>query len=202
MTDKQHLLATCIVSLVVLVLGCALLVWPARRDARETRTKIAKLEKKIESFDEAHEAVDRLSVELEESRRYAAEQLKSIPRTPDVAQLMRRLSMPVDGRHVLDQTFTAGSAHPAVAGTAEDFTEQALPLTVDMQASFDSVFALLRLSESMDRLVRIASVRLVSGRVSEQASSRSSAPTRNDDLLMASVGLEVIYEPADVREGR
>jgi Tfp pilus assembly protein PilO len=202
MTDKQHLLATCIVSFTVLTLGCALLVWPARRDARETRAEIAKLEKKIESLDEAHAAVDRLSAELEESRRYAAEQLKAIPRSPDVAQLMRRLSMPVDGRHVLDQTFTAGSAHPAVAGTGEDFAEQAMPLTVDMQASFDSIFALLRLSESMDRLVRIASVRLISGRVSEQTAMRSDAPPRHDDLLTASVGLEVIYEPADVGEGR
>jgi hypothetical protein len=200
MTDRRHLLLTGSISLLVVVLGCVVLVWPARREARRTSAEIVRLERKIESLADAADAVERLTDELAQVRHHAAEQLKGIPDSPDVAGLMRKLSMPVDGRNVLDQTFTAGSAHPAASG--DEFSEQAMPLTVDMQASFDSVFALLCASESMDRLVRVASVHLVSARVADQPGSRSVQERPDDRMLMASVGLEVIYEPPITGEDR
>ena len=99
-----------------------------------------------------------------------------------------------------------------------------MPLTVDMQATFDSVFALIRNAESMDRLVRVASVRVMckreftaesaesaekTSRKSRSAFSASSAvnnPLESDrfgsPILKASVGLEAIYEPPAGQEGK
>jgi hypothetical protein len=62
-----------------------------------------------------------------------------------------------------------------------------MPVTADMTATFDSVLALVDTAESMNRLVRVASLRMMCKRDDQ----KSDVP-----LLKASVGLEVIYDPA------
>jgi hypothetical protein len=58
-----------------------------------------------------------------------------------------------------------------------------------MEASFDSVYALLQAAESMRRLVRIASIQMICDR---ETVEHSDLP-----FITASVGLEAIYEPSD-----
>jgi len=190
MTDSKHLFFAIAGALLVLVLGGALLVWPNYRETRAVRQEITKLQQKISALADQTGVVASLSDELKQARQRVEEELKFIPRTSDVAGLMRKLSLPVDGRTVLDQTFTAGS--PCDAAVGETFTERAMPLTVDLEATFDSVFALIRAAELMDRLVRVSSVRMAA----ERQGDGSGVP-----VLTASVGLEVIYDPPSVEEG-
>ena len=190
MNENRHLIFAIVGGLAILLLGGALLVWPNYREARQIRQETAELRRKISDSAGHTGTVERLADELESARARVDRELKLIPDAPDVAGLMRKLSLPVDGRTVLDQTFTAGNACDAVLG--ESFSERSMPLTVDMQARFDSVFALICAAERMNRLVRISSVRL--------AADRSGA-ARGMPMLTASVGLEVIYDAPAVEEG-
>jgi Tfp pilus assembly protein PilO len=190
MNEHRHLIFAIAGGVLILLLGGALLVWPNYRKTREIRQEIAELEEKISDLAGHTGTVERLADELAVARARVDSELKVIPKTADVAGLMRRLSLPVDGRTVLDQTFTAGNACDAAPG--ESFTERSMPLTVDMQARFDSVFALICAAERMDRLVRVSSVRLAA----ERSDAGPTVP-----MLTASVGLEAIYDAPAVEEG-
>jgi Tfp pilus assembly protein PilO len=190
MNDGKHLMIAITGGLLVILLGGALLVWPSYRKAHAIRQEVVELREKISGLAGQTGKVEQLADELEAARRRVGEDLKFVPETADVAGLMRKLSLPVDGRTVLDQTFTAGNPCDAVLG--EDFDERVLPLTVDMEATFDSVFALICAAERMDRLVRVSSVRVAA----ERPGGGPEVP-----MLTASVGLEVVYDPPAAEEG-
>jgi len=61
----------------------------------------------------------------------------------------------------------------------------AMPLAADMYATFESVMALIDKAESMSRLVRVASLRLLCKRDDQ----KTDVP-----LLNASIGLEAVYD--------
>ena len=140
----------------VVVLGGVLLVWPAYRSATDLDRQAAVLQNKGENYDLQARRIADLTVQLEEITQRVDTGLKVIPDSSDIAGLMRTLSMPVDGLFVHDQTFTAGDVREAVPGG--EMSARVQPLTVDMLARFDTVFALMRKAESMPRLLRIASV--------------------------------------------
>ena len=58
-----------------------------------------------------------------------------------MSQIVKALSLEVDGRHVLDQSFTAGSitAHPKLENV---FVVQ--PLAVTLHADFESIFTVIQ----------------------------------------------------------
>ena len=190
MNESRHLLASIALGVGILLLGGAILVWPNWRETARVHREIADLQRRVSGLDERTLAVERLATELEEARRHVDDKLKFVPESPDVAGLMRKLSLPVDGVNVLDQTFTAGSPGEAVPNA--EFSEEVLPLTVDMDARFDSIIALIRSAELMDRLIRVASVRLVADRADDPIGS---------PILTASVGLDVIYDPPPDHRG-
>jgi hypothetical protein len=182
---------------VIGVLGLAaivawLIIWPNYREAAHVKQRIVELERKIAGHGEQTIAITSLSNEVSNARRRMETELKIVPSSPDVADLIRKLSLPVDGANVIDQTFTAGS--PVDVNAGEAGSAKAMPLMVELAATFDSVFALLRSAESMNRLLRVASVKVVC--------------KRNDDkftdipVLQASLGLEAIYEPVVSEERR
>lgn len=190
MTDNRHVLFAVLGGVGAVLIGGALLVWPNMRAASAAEARIAELRKKIAFRDVHIERVEQLARELQVVRSQVDDDLRFVPESADVAQLMRVLSLPVDGRTVLDQTFTAGSSTSAVAGS--DFSEMALPLTVEMQSTFDSAFALIGAAEHMDRLIRVSSVHLVA--------ERTEGDRRQMPMLSASIGLEVIYDPPLTQE--
>jgi Tfp pilus assembly protein PilO len=193
-------------------LTAALFMWPnykaaaaAHHEASELRSKMALLE------GQAH-ALKQLNADVARSQDYIDTQLKTIPEAPDVASVIRKLSQEVDRVTVIDQTFTAGTPCDAIAGQSpasdapgakaantaaaksggtpkDESSMQAMPLNVDMEASFDSLFALIRSAESLNRLVRIISVRAALSTTKQEAVP--GAPP----LLKAAVGLEAIYHP-------
>jgi Tfp pilus assembly protein PilO len=161
---------------------------PNYREMFALQGRIAELDTKIAGLEENTRAVEQLAGEVEQAQRRMESELKVIPVAPDVADLIRKLSLPVDGVNVVDQTFTAGTSNELDLGEAGTVT--CMPLSVDMAATFDSVFALMRASESMSRLLRVSSVKVVCKREAKE--------DRADGVpvLEASLGLQAIYAPA------
>jgi hypothetical protein len=173
----------------IMTMAVVLFIWPNYREAKVVRTHVADLEARANTLESRALAVDHLAAEVDLARTRMANDLKVIPESADVAGLIRKLSDTIDGVNVVDQTFTAGTAGVAIVGV--ESPARATPVAADMRATFESIFALLRKAESMDRLVRIASVRLLCKR-DEPNQGSSDVP-----VLTASVSLEVVYEPLE-----
>ena len=205
-TDRQIALGA--VGLLLLVAAMAwLFIWPGYREAASVRGQVITLRAKIAGLGDEHQKVTELAEQVDQARRRITLEYKAIPDSPEVAELIRKLSLPVDGVTVMDQTFTAGAAEdlltsrrgddqgPAanaqesyrLSGIQPDSTLKAMPLKVEMTATFDSIFALMRAAESMDRLMRIASLKVIC--------KRDDHTSELAPMLNATVGLEAVYEP-------
>ena len=169
----------------VVGLGGLLLVWPAYRSANDLDRQSAVLRDKGENYDLQARRIATLTTQLDEIRHRVDSGLKLIPDSSDLAGLMRTLSLPVDGVYVHDQTFTAGDVREAVPGG--EISARVQPLTVEMVARFDTIFTLMREAESMARLLRIASVSIVTDNRPEF-----------EDLAVAkaSIILEAVFDPS------
>lgn len=167
-------------------LASFLFIIPNYREARDVRTQVADLQSRVGLLSTRTEAVDRLAEELRVATAHAASELKSIPETADIAGLIRKLSDHIDGVNVAEQTFTAGTPAEAIVGG--ESTAMVMPLTAEMKATFESVIALIDKAESMSRLVRVCSVRLVCKRDEQKA---------DVPLIQAGIGLEAIYDPQE-----
>lgn len=190
MSSRRHL-GFAILSLAMVVgLGGLLLVWPSYREAARHNRQTMVLHHKGENYDVQAQRIATLTRKLEEMTTRVDTGLKSIPDAPDIAGLMRTLSMPVDGVHVFDQTFTAGDPREAVPGA--DLPVRVQPLTVEMDARFDSIFALIRVAESMNRLLRVASVNI--------ALDDQRVTPDDQAIATASIVLEAVFDPPE-REG-
>ena len=174
----------------LVLVGWLVIVWPAYREAGAIHERVAELRRKSEGAVGQAREIDRLTASFEAASKRIESEFKGIPESPNIAGLMRDLSLPVDGVTVQDQTFTTGQPNDAVAGAGFPF--QALSLTVDMVARFDALFALLRAAESQEHLVRVSSVNMAASRDDAQA-----VP-----LVTASVRLEAVFEPLRAQEGR
>lgn len=212
LSKKGWLAGIGLLALVSLVVGC--IIWPNYRQAAAVRGQITSLYFRVASFGEQTNEVKELEAQLAEAQHRIANEFKLIPDDPDSATLIGKLSQDVDRVRVLDQTFQMGSPSDAIIGVSDQrqpsgsaaaiSVPQASPLNVDMEATFDSVFALIQNAESVNRLVRVASVRVLC--------KRSLAPDEKDKLVLsnsrgadptivkASVVLEAIFNVAEPKE--
>ena len=190
MSTSRHLLLAVAGLVVIVLLGGAMLVWPNNREAGVLTEEIVQLQEKITALTIRNKQVAQLDRELKEAARRRDAQCKRIPTSPQIADLIGRLSQEVDGVTVRDQRFTAGEPYDATIGLGS--AVRAAPLTIDMVARFDSVFALIRAVETMDRLVRVALVRLHRPREADD--------TEDGPLVAATIRLEVVFEPLQVKE--
>lgn len=188
-TDNRLLLGTLGLSVLV-VLGWLCIVWPVHREVGDVNERVAELHRRFEASLGQIQEIDRLTVALREASNRVDSEFKRIPDSPNIAGLMRSLSLPVDNVTIRDQTFTAGQPKEAVPGA--DFPVQTLPLTVDMVARFDAVFALIRAAEAQDHLVRVSSVNIAASGDDDQ----------EQPLVTASVRLDAVFEPTQAQEGR
>lgn len=192
MSEQKHFVMTALGAVLLLIVGGVLLVWPSYREAAAMRQGTAELNQRVATLETRQAEVQQLDEELAEARRLIREELKVIPEAADIAELMRRLSLRVDGVAVQDQTFTAGAPFGALPD--EKYRTQALPLTIDMMARFDSAFAVLRAAETLDRLIRISSVRI--------SCDREKTVDQDQPFVTASIVMEAIYEPPMTTEGQ
>jgi len=192
MSDSRQVMTTVGSFALVLLVGGAVLVWPAQRELRSLRKETQDLQQKAQMADTIEVQVQTLRTELEQQQKRVANDLKVIPQAPRTADIMRRLSQLVDGDVVRDWSFTQGMSASAVSDP--DVSAQIIPLTAELRGRFDSVFALMRVAESMDELVRISEVRIKTDR---QRNAMADTP-----LLSANIVLEAVYDPKIAKETR
>ncbi len=190
MSSSRHLLMAIGAFLFIVLTGGVLLVWPNARETSAINDRIVELEQKIHDLTGPKKRVERLAEQVGAARRRIETDFKEIPTSPDMAGLIRQLSLPVDGVRVRDQTFTAGNASKAVPN--QETSHAAMPLTVEMRGSFDATFDLLRAAEAMDRLVRITTVRV--------STNREQQGDPDVPVLSATISLDAIFESASTEE--
>lgn len=185
MSSSRHLGIAILMLVLIVGVGGLLLVWPVYRESAGIDLQVQVLNKKAEQDDVQAEEIAKLTTSIETLNHQIDTGLKIIPESSDIAGLMRALSLPVDDVHVRDQTFTAGPAREAVVGT--NLTTRVQPLTVELESRFDAVFALMRAAESMDRLLRISSVKIACDRRLDE----------DQPFARASIVLEVVFNPSE-----
>jgi Tfp pilus assembly protein PilO len=140
------------------------------------------LEDRIEQLQRRQVEVEQMHRDFLEMQQKVQDKCKKVPTSPDMSQIVKSLSLEVDGRHVLDQSFTAGSitSHQKLENVFE-----VQPLAVTLHADFGSIFTVIENVESMDRLVQISSVRV---------SRKEADADETSPILEAAIGLHAMYD--------
>lgn len=173
-------------------LGLGTLAWPNYSQLQEVNADIDKLTLQIETSAQHAQEIEKLQAQLADSLGIIETEFKRIPSAADIEELIRRLSLPVDQQTVLDQTFTAREALPALDGE-EPSKLLAKPLDIEIRAVFDSVFAVIQAVESLDQLTRITAIHMAAGERASEAES---------PVLTASINVEAIFSSHLEEEGK
>ena len=90
--------------------------------------------------------------------------------SPDLAGVIRRLSLPIDRVRVLDQTFTAGRSALAASGAPDGWS--ATPIRVELVGDWSAVRELLQVVDGLDVPVRTTAIRLERSQVDGGVAAR------------------------------
>ncbi len=188
MTDRKHIFGAVAALICVAILGTLTLAWPSYRQGMAIGQEIEELREKTQMLDASAAEVELLEMRLHEVQRQVNEDLKVIADSPDLADLVRRLSLTVDHETVIDQTFTAGSPYALSLPAIDDGGSKpmAMPVTIELAGTFESLYAILTAAEDMDRLIRIGTLRITC----ERSVTNDGRPL---PVLNASVGLEAVF---------
>ncbi|MFN5495362.1 MAG: hypothetical protein ACK5C3_02145 [bacterium] len=132
-----------------LVIG--FVAYPALRKAEARAIECGRLLGRAAQIDSATKERDALKDRVQQVQRASQTVLRSIPPTTDQATLMRMLAVETSP-HVLTQVINAGESVPASPGPRMPY--RAVPVSVEMIATFPEVLELLTRAEGSDRLVR------------------------------------------------
>lgn len=148
----------------VVTAATVMAVWfgvrPLHVRAASLETDVDDLRERIAESSVPEAQLDATRVERDRRRSMlAAEGFESLPDgTPDVAGVIRRLSLPIDGHRVLDQTFTAGRAGAAANGAPDGW--RATPVRVEVVGDWSAIRDLLDLVDDLPGPVRTTALRL------------------------------------------
>lgn len=133
------------------------LVAPALRRADERALECGRLYARIGKIDSARLERDEIRERVESAQAASRAVLREIPAIMDQAALMSMLAVET-GSSVQSQNVTAGEPVPATPRSKEGF--KAVPVTVEITATFDEVMGLLARAENDRRLVRAIRVEI------------------------------------------
>ncbi|MBC8200798.1 MAG: type 4a pilus biogenesis protein PilO [Planctomycetes bacterium] len=167
---------------VLTVLFVCFFIVPNYQSANNASVSALALEDRIEQLERRRVEVEKMHQDLKALQTQVQSEYKSVPHAPDTAQIVKALSLEVDGQYVHDQSFTAGAA---AAHFQQDDGFQVQPLAVTLHADFDSIFSVIQKVESMQRLIRVSSLHISAG----QDQSESEMP-----ILEAAIGLHAMYD--------
>jgi|TARA_B100000959_G_scaffold286307_1_gene364400 Tfp pilus assembly protein PilO len=179
--ERWMLLGTFILS----VLFISFFILPNYKSAKLSYKESKSLEERIQQLELRQTEVELMRSEYQDLKKQVDSECKRVPSTPDMSQIVQALSLNVDGHKVLDQSFTSGTT--SVESSERKFSAQ--PLAVTLCADFESIFSVIQNVESMDRLVRISSVRVTR----KESESDVLAPA-----LEAAIGLHAMYDIVEV----
>ena len=130
MHERGHQIMAIVTAAGILLAGGAMFAFPPYKERHAIGAEIADLETRIQDLDGLTEEVQVLAEGYTDLRGGLEQDLKAIPGRPGVSEIMRKLSLPVDGMTVLDQTFTAGGAGDALAVETRTAMRTATPAVI------------------------------------------------------------------------
>jgi hypothetical protein len=177
--------------------SAGLLLLPAIRASEARTAECGRLLSQVSRYEEIAAARDRLRAEVEVVRRDSVRVLRTIPGTADQAQLMRMLAVST-GPDMGTQTIVAGDPLPATMRGSTGY--QAVPVTVEMKASFERVMEVLARAEGDRRLVRPIRVEITRPQ-DEPARGSRAASQQPDNFVEARIEVDAVYGAAAMAAG-
>ncbi len=171
---------------VLAVLFVTFFIFPNYQDANSANAEARTLEESVMQLERRQAEVEELRNELIELEAYVKEECKYVPDSPDMSSIIKSLSLDIDGYKVVDQSFTAGVAPKQQ--DKDNFLMQ--PLAVTMNADFDSIYNIIQNVETMNRFIKISSLRIT--RSEKEASIEAPA-------LDAAIGIHAMYDAMEAR---
>ena len=160
--------------------------YPTIRKAEANALESGRLLARAAQFEAATAERDELRERVEAAREASSLVLRSIPPEPDQASLMRMLAIETNPS-VLMQEVKAGD--PVSASPREATPYSAVPIRVEMIATFPEVMQLLSRAEGSDRLVRTIKVTI------EKQAKRDNRREADWDtpFVKATIDLDAVY---------
>lgn len=171
-------IGACVLSLAAFASAVAFILHPALGRAEARTVECGRLFARAAELERVTEERDRAQAALDAERDAASRVLRTIPVERDQAALMRLLAVAA-GDGVGTQTVVAGDPLPATPGGAPGL--EAMPVTVEMRATYARIMELLDRAESSRRLVRPIRVEI----------SRPARPREGDDPSQVDARIEV-----------
>jgi len=171
---------------VLTVLFVTFFIFPNYQEADSANAEAHGLEESVKQLERRQAEVEELRNELVELETFVQDECKYVPNSPDMSSIIKSLSLDIDGYKVVDQSFTAGVAPKQQ--DQENFLMQ--PLAVTMQSDFGSIYNIIQNVETMNRFVKISSLRI--SRSEKEASVE--AP-----IVDAAIGIHAMYDEKEVR---
>lgn len=168
---------------VVVLVSVAGFIWPNYSRAAKISSKITSLESKIGRLEDARESLVEQTRAVRELETIRKAKCRHVPENAQVAELVRAISLDVDGSRVADQTFTVSGRRDNVDGGGR---YEGLSMTVDLEAGFDQICSVIDRCAMHSDLIRITGLDI------------SKIGKRNtSDRLRASISLDAIYQSDD-----
>ena len=169
---------------ILTVLFSTFFILPNYQEAGLSSVESFALEERIQQLERRQSQVNALRSDINDLKTQINAVCKFVPKSPDMSSIVQSLSLEVDGIQVIDQSFTAGVAPQTNDG--DSFALQ--PLAVSMKADFNSIYSIIQNVESLNRLVRVASVKMM---------RRERESDIEQPFLEAAIGLHALYEPEE-----
>lgn len=155
-------------------------IWPNYSRTNQISKKIDALEGKIGRLDVARHSLDSQTKAIKQLKAARIEKCREVPENAQVAQLVRALSLDVDGIHVADQTFTVSGRRENVDGSGRF---EGLSMVVELDADFDQICSVIDRCATYGRLVRVTGLDIAVGR-----------EELDPERLQASISIDAIYQ--------
>ena len=184
-------------SALAVVGAVAMLLVPAVSASDARTAECGRLLSQVERRDAIALERDRLRAEVIAAKASADRVLRSIPESAEQAHLMRMLAVGT-GPDMGTQTIVAGDVLPATP--AERCGFRAVPVTVEMKASFERVMEVLARAEGDRRLVRPIHIEIQ--RPAQGSTARGAAAQPEDShLVEARIELDAVFGTAVAEAG-
>lgn len=182
-------LAACACGAVALVASALWLGLPALGRADDRNVEAGRLLARAAQLESARAELDAARLEVERAKESSARVRRIVPADPDQGSLMRMLAVDA-GPEVGTQTIVAGESVPATPSASVPY--RAVPVTIDMKATFGRVMELVARAEGAARLVRPIRIEIARPLEGERG-----APPSPEGFVDARIELDAVYAATD-----
>lgn len=155
-------------------------IWPNYSRAAKVSSKITSLEGKIGRLEDARGSLEEQTRAVRELQAIRESKCRHVPENAQVAELVRAISLDVDGTHVVDQTFTVSGRRDNVDGEGR---YEGLSMIVDLEAGFEEICSVIDRCATHSDLIRITGLDISKGRKKD-----------GTNRLKASISIDAIYQ--------